>query len=190
MTTSARPFRAFGFSMERQRTRRRLVVITYLVLATICGVTVDLTQRYSWAFAYALYAAIAVGIFVFGGQGRYGLIKSFLNKPPRQEPAVVDLVRLQLDPMSIAVDDASSWKNDERELARRDAAHYIAYQPLVIGFFVILLLASWAIRLPPWGSLQVVLHLILTVALVASVLAITLPSAIILWREPDLLENS
>jgi hypothetical protein len=31
------------------------------------------------AFTYAIWAAMLIGIFVFGGQGRFGLVKPFLK---------------------------------------------------------------------------------------------------------------
>jgi peptidoglycan/LPS O-acetylase OafA/YrhL len=186
MSTAAVTYKLFGIPMQRRATRRKLVVLTYIVLAVLCAATLLLVQYYSYTFSYALYAAVAVGIFVFGGQGPYGLIKAFANKPPRPESPIVDLVRLHLEPMSIGTPDTSAWKNDERELARRDAAHYLAYQPLAIAFLLVLPLAAWAVHPPHWASVAVLLNLILSVALIASVLAVTLPSAIILWTEPDI----
>jgi peptidoglycan/LPS O-acetylase OafA/YrhL len=184
--TAAITYRLFGIPMQRRATRRKLVILTYAVLALLCATTLVLVQHDSYTFSYALYAAVAVGIFVFGGQGRYGLIKAFTNKPPMPETPIVDLVRLHLEPMSVGTHDTSAWKNDERELARRDAAHYLAYQPLAVAFVFVLPLAAWAVHPPHWASVAILLNLILSIALVASVLAVTLPSAIILWTEPDI----
>jgi len=186
MIATAHPYKAFGIPMQRRATRRKLVVLTYIALALICAVTSWSAKTFPAGVSYALYAAVAVGIFVFGGQGRYGLIKPFPNKPPRPEPSTIELVRLHLDPLSAGTPDTSTWKNDERELARRDAAHYRAYQPLTVAFVAILMLASYALHPPHWLPLDAILSLIFVLALFATVLALTLPSAIILWTEPDI----
>ena len=188
MNASAIPYRTFGIPMQRRSARRRLVVVTYLALTTICGLTFWFTaQGTSWNFTWMIYATMAVGIFIFGGQGRYGLVKSFYSKPPRPEPPVIAQLRLQISPLSVGTPDESSWKNDERELSLRDRAHYTAYQPLCFGFMIVLLLGAWALHPPRWASQQVILQGLLLVGIVGAVLSLTLPSAIILWNEPDMM---
>ena len=81
MIASASSFKAFGIPMQRRRNRRRLVILTYLALAVISNLTAWLVRDAPFAIVFTLYSAVAVGIFVFGGQGRYGLIKPFLNRP-------------------------------------------------------------------------------------------------------------
>ena len=184
MNSAATTYTVFGFPMQRRSARRRLVVCTYAVLLAICIPTAWVGAN---LFSFALYAALAVGIFVFGGTGRYGLIKSFLNKPPRPEPPVVDLVRLHLEPLSAGTPDESTWRNDERELERRNLAHYRAYQPISILFMPILLLSSWAVHPLHWNiPVALINQTIFTITLLATMLALTLPAAIILWIEPDL----
>jgi len=94
--------------------------------------------------------------------------------------------------MTAGTPDESSWKNDERELSRRDRAHYRAYQVVAGAFPVVLLLAAFGLKVAQ-GSLQLawlttatVLQSIFAVALLETVLAMTLPAAIILWNEPDI----
>lgn len=188
MTSTAPPptrYRALGLPMHLRSSRRRLVAATYAVLAVLCGLAIAFEGTNPAAYTYAIYAALAVGIFVFGGQGRYGLVKAFLNKPPRPESPTVDLVRLRLDSQTYNPPDAA-WRNDERELTQRDLAHYRAYQPLAVAMVLILQLSAWTLHPPRWLPLAVALHILFPLALIASVLAITLPSAIILWNEPDL----
>ena len=99
---------------------------------------------------------------------------------------MVDVIRLHLQPESLFADDTSGWKNDERELSRRDLAHYRAYQPLMLVPVVLLMLSSWAQRPPHWVSAAILLQLIFAVSMFSTVLVVTLPSAIILWTEPDM----
>ena len=132
-----------------------------------------------------LYAGSFVGLYIFGGQGRYGLIKAFANKPPRTEPAAVNLLKLHLDPVSAGTPESSAWMNDERELSRRDLAHYRAYQPITAAMMVILVLAAMTLHPTRWIPIALLQSLLFAVALYTTVLAITLPSAIILWTEPD-----
>ncbi len=190
MTTS---YKVLGVPMQRQSARRKLVVITYAVLAILCGSTFVLHFVYGQnallPYSFALYGALAVGIFIFGGiagpGGRWGLIKPFANKPPRADLPMVTLVKLNLQPLSAGTPDESTWRNDERELGVRDHAHYQAYQAVFIGVLVILLLAFLSVKPSHIVSAVVLLNLLFMAALVTMVLAITLPSAIILWTEPD-----
>jgi len=81
MTTMS--YKVLGIPMQRQRARRRLVVAVYAVLAMLCGSTfiahfvfgVDALLPYD----VAIFGSMAVGGFVFGGNGwfggRWGLIK-------------------------------------------------------------------------------------------------------------------
>jgi len=192
MTTMS--YKVLGIPMQRQRARRRLVVAVYAVLAMLCGSTfiahfvfgVDALLPYD----VAIFGSMAVGGFVFGGNGwfggRWGLIKPFANQPPRSEAPMVTMVKLQLDPESLFVSNESRWKNDERELDRRDRAHYQAYQAVGVGVAVMMLLTFWAVmpkqRVVSADALQ---NLLFVAALVTMVLVVTLPSAIILWTEPD-----
>lgn len=191
---TATPYKLLGIPMQRQASRRKLVVVTYALLATLCGSTFVLHllhgQDALLPYSLAIYGSLVVGIFVFGGQGgfggRWGLLKPFSNKPPRPEPSMVTLVKLQLQPESLFQSDDALWKNDERELARRDRAHYTAYQAVTVAVMVLLLLAFWSVKPLSVIPAAVVQNLLLIVALATAVLAITLPSAIILWTEPDI----
>jgi len=192
---TATSYKILGIPMRRRSARRRLVVVAYTLLLLLCGSTFVVHLVYGenalLPYSLAIYGSMAVGIFVFGGNsgfgGRWGLIKPFANKPPRAEPPMVTLVKLQLQPESLLQADDSGWRNDERELDRRDRAHYLAYQAVGVGVVVMLALAFWALEprqhLIPAKVLQDMLFL---VALITSVLVMTLPAAIILWTEPDI----
>jgi hypothetical protein len=182
--TSTMNYRVLGMSMQRRSARRWLVVCTYAVLAALCVLNVVYAK--TMGFWIGLYGSSLVSLFVFGGNGRYGLIKPFLNKPPRPEVAVVNLLRLQLSPPSAGTPEEASWRNDERELSRRDLAHYRAYQPLTVMLIGVLLLAAMAIHPTHWVATAVILQLLFAAALVTTVSAVTLPAAMILWNEPDM----
>jgi hypothetical protein len=186
MNSVAATYKVFGFPMQRQTARRKLVVLTYLVLAALCGGAVKLEQTSATGLAYAMYGAMAVALFVFGGSGTHGLVKAFINKPPRPGVVRLDLLQLHLEPVAPVATDETGWKNDERELSRRDLAHYLAYQPISLACLAMLALSSLALRGPRWVSQPIVLTLLFALAMVTVVLIITLPSAIILWTEPDM----
>jgi len=179
-------YTALGIPMQRRSARRKLVVAAYLILAIICGVTIAFIHAAVYLYSYAIYAALAFSFIVFGGMGRRGLLKPFTNKPPRPEPVIVTAVQLQFQPQALLAKDDSAWKNDERELSRRDLAHYRAYGP--VGILLVVLLCLTAVANHPWSwiSLPVLMNVAFGVALVATVLCMTLPAAIILWTEPDI----
>jgi hypothetical protein len=180
-------YSVFGVSMQRQRTRRKLVVTVYALLLVLCAVSIAGATRYSLLYVYVCYAAMAVGMFVFGGMGQKGLLKGFENKPPRtQQMPLLEVERLRLLPKAEGEQDLS-WKNDERELSRRNLAHYKAYQIVGLGGPIILLLAAWAL-FPKQHLLSVttILVMIFGLAEMLTILMVTLPAAIILWTEPDI----
>ena len=179
-------YSAFGIPMQQRSARRKLVVAAYLVLAIICGVTIALIRVAPYFYSYAAYATMAFTFVVFGGFGKRGLLKPFPNKPPRPQPAMLTMVQLRLQPETLLARDDSAWKNDERELSRRDLAHYRAYEPVGIGLVVLMILTAIANHPWAWMSLPVLLNVTYGVALVSTVIYATLPAAIILWTEPDI----
>lgn len=188
-----KPFALFGIPMHRRVARRRLVVLSYAGIVLFCGLNFHLMQTSTWAFSLAFYAPMLVGVAFFGGQGvtRFGLLKSFANRAPRKRDPIdayvfPDTVLLNLALPADLIRSRSEWENDERELALRDAAHYVAYQPLALTMVVLLWLAAFAVHPPRWMSLAVTLNLMLLAAMLGTALAVTLPAAILLWTEPDL----
>lgn len=179
----------FGISMERRSARRRLVVLAYVALATVCGLVIAFIRQYPYLYSNAAWVTSLFLTAVFGWQGRGGLLKPFANKPPRQEAAVVTAIELQLSPRTLLARDDESWRNDERELARRDLAHYRAYQPVTFAVILLVVLSAAANRPWTWLSSTVLAQVNFGVALVTMVMAVTLPAAIILWTEPDIESN-
>jgi hypothetical protein len=189
---TAATYKVLGIPMQQQSARRKLVVVVYAVLGAVCVASMVFAQTEPFLYSWAIYATMIVAFFVFGGSGRYGLIKPFPNKPPRQEPTMVDVIRLQLAPMTAGTPEESSWKNDERELSRRNLAHYQAFQVIGIAVMVILVVATFGVRSAmglrhaEWLTVTLALNAIYVMALIGSMLVVTLPAAIILWTEPDI----
>jgi hypothetical protein len=189
---TATSYKVLGIEMQQQSARRRLVVGVYAVLGAICIASMIFAQTEPFLYSWTIYATMAVAFFVFGGSGKYGLIKPFPNKRPRDEAAMVQLVRLQIEPLSAGTPDESSWKNDERELSRRNLAHYQAFQALGVVVMVILVVSTFGLRSamglrhPEWLTATLALNAMYALALVGAVMVVTLPAAIILWNEPDI----
>lgn len=79
-----------------------------------------------------------------------------------------------------------SWRDDEldeREVAVRNAAYFVAFRAMSI-YAVILTPLAWATR--P-GIAVLTLHLL---AIPLMTMAITLPQAVVLWTEPDVPEEA
>jgi hypothetical protein len=182
--------------MDRQQSRRLLVVAIYAFLGACCAANVLTMPLFPAGFSYVFWAVILVSTLIFGGGsqfqfGRYrGLLKPFNNRPPRPESVQSELIRIRLQPQSVPPQDMD-WRNDERELARRDNAHYRAYAVPLIPVLLIVLLSAWSF--PPerqkllfWLTDVQLRQLNFGLAEIAIVLGITLPSAIILWCEPDI----
>lgn len=194
---SAANYTVFGIPMFKQQSRRQLVVAMYVFLGAVC-ITNILTMPYFHAgFSYVFWATLLISSLIFGGGGRFGnrhgLLKPFTNKPPRPESLQAELIRIRLQPQSVAPQD-TNWRNDERELARRDNAHYRAYAVPLLLITPIVLLSAWSFaperqKLLFWLT-DVQLHqLTFGLAEIALLLGLTLPSATILWTEPDILTD-
>jgi hypothetical protein len=180
--------RVLGIAMGGRSRRRKLVAICYSILVLVPGAVWLGSHSLSWVTMTAIYGAIAINGFAFGGLrgffGSSGLVKPFANTPPREPGAREELIRLRLH-RYLRLDD-TSWRNDERELRRRDAVHYRAYQPLAAAMAVVVLIAEWSLHRPSWLPANVLSVALYAIALPSAILAITLPQAIILWTEPDM----
>lgn len=182
-----RKTKVFGLSMETRSARRRLVVVVYALLAALLAGGWFLDQFHVTG-PYLYYAAWFIGYFVFGGVGPRGLIKPFTGKGPRNQPMPSNLMELHLAATgALPRPEPSEYRNDERELHLRDRAHYRAYGVLFTVFAPIWLIALWTPRLI---SPALALHLVLLLATAGFLMAITLPQAIILWTEPDMVAEA
>jgi hypothetical protein len=150
----------FGINMARRGNRRWLVAVTYLGLALFWALVWRLagSQGESISFSFVLIAtSLLVNGIIFGGYGRWGLIKPFNNCTPSGAPA--------------------PWHNDERELHRRDRMHYYSHRVVVCVLCFAYVFAVTSFQNP---------HVSRALMLVGLVLGLTLPQALLLWIEPDM----
>ncbi len=177
-----------GFNMQQQRSRRLLVVATYAVLMGLWGGMWKLSGIYTAGAWVYMAAVLLVNGYIFGGYGFKGLLKPFVNRPPREESAQVMLLKLEVERRTGLSLESGEWKNDERELRRRDHAHYQAYQALMIPMALLWVMVTLQLNLSRWHWLsQNVLSILLySIVLPTIVVLMTLPQAILLWTEPDI----
>jgi hypothetical protein len=149
-----------GMNMARRGNRRWLVAVTYLSLIALWAALIGTQGEHGEALAFTvllLTASLFVNGIVFGGYGRWGLIKPFSTRTPFGSP--------------------TAWHNDERELRRRDRMHFYAYRIVVA-----LMLLAYYLGRDPFQHPQISNALMLG----AVVLGLTLPQALLLWIEPDM----
>ena len=175
----------FGFSMEKQSSRRRLVVAAYALLGSmvVAGWFLD---RLNDTGVYVYLVAFAINYSIFGGYGPSGLIKPFSGAPNRNRTIPSSLVELQLAVAGYRPASDAGYRNDERELQRRDRVHYQAYQAICALLAAVWIIAMWEVHPPRFIPPHLLPILLYPVVLPIILLAITLPQAILLWTEPDL----
>jgi len=177
-----------------QTRHRRLVSMVYTgIAALIAGFW--FIDRWRLTSVILMYVPILVNWLILGGyySDANGIVKLFLSNDVRS--------RYLKNPLSAwsrltektlpNVTDERLFSNDERELRRRDAAHWISYRYLGMGviaaFFVAylknLLSNAWdSLHVPP----AIFDTLIYGLLMAAFVLFFTLPQSILLWTEPDI----
>jgi hypothetical protein len=174
-------------SMARQTRRRALVVAIYAAFALLMAV-LWVTTQWRGTGAWVIWAALLACRFFLGGYYTGGLVKPFNNRGPRQNQQPPSLLALKLRVYQPApADDGSAYRNDERELHQRDHAHYLAFQAVGVAVCVPMFIASMRLIRPSlmsWIPMPPdAMYYGLT--LVAMILFLTLPQAILLWTEPD-----
>ena len=169
--------------------RRMLVVLIYATLAMLMAGLFAL-DRWRTTGYYLVFATFLINRVFLGGYNFGGLVKPFSGRAPeRQDPPPFLMLALRVYPKEPVRDE---YRSDEREMQHRDRAHYVAYQGMAVVLAVLWLLSSWnnfAPRLLAWIPLSPAL-LIYGVVLAATVVALTLPQAILLWTEPDMEEQA
>jgi hypothetical protein len=179
-------------SMARQTRRRALVVAIYAAFAVLLAVLWIFTG-WRGTGAYVIWAALFACRFFLGGYYTGGLVKPFNAKAPREPQMTQSLLALKLRVYQpVPAGDGSAYRNDERELHQRDHAHYLAFQAVGVAVCVPMFIASMRLIRPSlmsWIPMQPdAMYYGLT--LVAIILFLTLPQAILLWTEPDMEEVS
>ncbi len=173
-----RSVRVIGFEMNRQKNRRVLVLVTYAAvivvtvvfsLATVYrpGIWLDLLTGGMWFFI------TVVAYFVFGRIASPFLMVPLSGHPPQ---------RVQRGLGLSATVPPEEPPADERDIAVRNSAYYTAYH-IFIGLCIAVFLA-----LPLYENTPSEFHkpMRFTAVILLSVLAFTLPQAVVLWREKDI----
>ncbi|HTZ89745.1 MAG TPA: hypothetical protein VMA71_05365 [Alloacidobacterium sp.] len=178
-------------STARQLRRRVLVIAIYAALALLMAV-LWATTGLRGSGAYVIWAAILACRFFLGGYYAGGLVKPFNGKAPKQTEVPSSLLAIKLRIYQpVPADDDAAYRNDERELHLRDHAHYLAFQIIGVAVCVPMFIASMRLIRPSlmsWIPMQPdAIYYGLT--LVALILFLTLPQAILLWTEPDMEEQ-
>jgi hypothetical protein len=153
----------WGVNMNPRRNRRFLILVMYLFIGFLFWL--EIQRRFSgWTLFLVILAVInplIFGDFMFWGKKYGGLLKPFHRDSERP--------------------------NDERELAARDAAHFSAHTTVELLLLTILILPEWLpARLLENASPPQLLFYTRTSLWGLLAVSMTLPQAILLWREPDI----
>jgi len=185
-------FHLFGrvINMSRQSRRRKLVIGLYAaaLLTLAIGYPLD---HWHFSGSYLLIGISLIASHVLGGNGINGLIRPFNNHKPHTNEQPPSLLALQLKIYDPLLSDDPCWQNDERELAERDRAHFRAYAPLCLTLLAVWLVSRMAVHVPLLVRWLPVSPLVLIegITLLGILLALTLPQAILLWTEPDMVDE-
>jgi hypothetical protein len=164
-----------GISMATRRNRRLLVAVTY---APLLALTVTLVIVPSWGkhhiWPWAANACFVVGFAVF-----MRLVKQPGPLDPQSPRGA--MTSLGLAPRHYRAED----EPDERDVEVRNAAYFAAYRVLAlysVGIWVVAFLT-----LDLGGPVTAKVLQLFSLPLPA--MALTLPQALVLWREPDVPEE-
>ena len=149
--------RLLGIDMGRRGNRRWLVALVMLSLLGLWAISLAQPERQREASMALLWTSLAVNFVLFGGYGRWGLIRPFHEGPPNALNAGV--------------------REDEREKGARDRAHFYAYRAVII-----VLLLGYVAQIEFVGGPETTRAFLLGLAEIG----MTLPQALLLWSEPSL----
>jgi hypothetical protein len=170
-----------GFSMVRRNSRRRLVAVTYAILLALLAVTTVVSPSLPRPIGGRFPGAIWLLFVVCSPMS--GLIFGKLAKDmvPFQMRGG-EMTGLGLTPQP----GRSEADLDERELAVRNAAYFTAYRAVVVYFVFAGVAFIYSFELS--ASTARLLRLWLIMPLLGMIFS--LPQALILWREPDVPEET
>jgi hypothetical protein len=172
------------FDMHSRARRRVLVALIYAAFAALMAASWFLDRWRMSGTYFLMNFALLVSWFVLGGYYPGGLLRPFDGYVRRRNVSPPSTaLELNGDPAAPAVRESL---NDEREFRERDRAHYQAFRWFAIAFLFLSLLANP--YLVGWLHLTAdrILDLLHGGLLVALMLGLTLPQAILLWTEPDM----
>jgi hypothetical protein len=186
-------------NMASQTRRRRLVTLIYAGFAFLMAAGWFLDRWQIVSSTLILFSASYVSRLVLGGYGTEGrgMVKPFLGNEVRarytKNPNSYWSRLCRLTIPNVA--DEREFCSDEREMRRRDGAHEVAYRRLgmvVITAFLVAYFknAALPLLLKDGTVLPSVFfdQLIYGLLIVAFILFLSLPQAILLWTEPDMEE--
>ena len=164
-----------GFSMASRHNRRLLVAITYVTLLLLI-LTLSVLRFRSEAMHILFWLLIAIALVsrgVFGSMVKQTLLIRRWD----------ETIGLGLAPLRNRDED----EPDERELAVRNAAYYVAYRVLALYCFIFV---PYLISVPFLLNGAIAALVLPMIAMPLLVLALTLPQAVVLWTEPDVPEEA
>jgi len=181
------------FDMAPRDKRRKLVVVIYSAIFVSLAAS-WLVDHWQISVGLVLFCVFLANRFVFGGYGSEprAMIKPFLGNEVRSRYlSNPDSRWSRLSRLTIPnVTNENLFCSDEREVQRRDEAHQLAYRCLgvtVTFTFLVAYLAMIAARLLKVAGIASAANAIIhSLLMVAFVVFVTLPQAILLWTEPDL----
>jgi len=163
-----------GISMAPRKSRRIFVALTYAVMLALAVVTFIVP---SWPDRFARWVAASGGfclvcLLVFGK-----LVK---------QAGPLDIRGGELTSLVLTSRRRDQDQPDERDLAIRNAACFAAYRVLALYSLIVYSATFLSFDLPPLVGVKVLE--LLTMPLLG--MALTLPQAALLWREPDVPEEA
>jgi hypothetical protein len=159
------------FNMSRRARRRALAALIYAAFAALMAASWFLDHWRMSGTYFLINFALLVSWFVLGGYYPGGLLRPFDGYVRRR---------------SSAAQPGREFLTDERELRERDRAHYRAFRWFAIAFLFLCLLANPHLLGGLHLSADRILDLLHGGLLVALMLGLSLPQAILLWTEPDM----
>jgi hypothetical protein len=186
------------FKMVSRTRRRRLVLIFYAAYAALIAASwfID-PSGYGGAFItieFTILVGPILGGYLCGWFKPFnvGLVKPFGGNEVLRYSAKKS--RSALSRLFYPESGFPGIKNDERDLSRRDHAHFLAYR-VISGLIMLAFLIEFLDSSPSHrvslssliGISAVAVHRAIYLLLQAGyILAVTLPPAIILWTEPEM----
>ncbi len=167
--------RFLGMEMGSRRQRRWLVVGYYMLLVVFSAM--GLMKPHWLVRSFLPQTIFLVGLL--GGIQGGGPVKPYSGRPILPLDAGDAPLELKLTARTGGRE--GSYELDEREMHEQDAAHFTAYRMLRLGLGVAALLYLLGLAwFAPWVESRspVLLWVLLVVVL-------SLPQAVILWREPN-----
>ncbi|HTV81967.1 MAG TPA: hypothetical protein VME18_04910 [Acidobacteriaceae bacterium] len=175
------PRKFLGFISIETRRRRRTLVIGYYALFLVIMVLQLLFSgpaKYDRLLPIAYLAAAMLGGLTVDGPVR--VFTQWQRNMKDGSAYGIDPVRLRR--FSSIPPRPSGSAYDERDIATRDRAHYLAYSTL--RWAMIILVLGMMVNMD-WPSARVA-QILLFLSVPFAVVFFSLPQAILLWCEPDL----